>query len=108
MRGFKDQSLSGNSGGYWRNQLRWTRPVGWAPLQPFVRQYGLAFAYDLGQIQGDRNNARTHGRLSGNALEFSARGLNLAVSLTFARSLERPGVIERREHPIYARLDLFY
>lgn len=108
VRGFKEQSLSGNSGGYWRNQLRWTRPVGWAPLQPFVRQYGLAFAYDLGQIQGDRNNARAHGRLSGNALEFSARGPNLAVSLTFARSLERPDVIERQEHPIYARIDLFY
>ncbi|MGK6670262.1 ShlB/FhaC/HecB family hemolysin secretion/activation protein [Pseudomonas aeruginosa] len=27
MRGFKDQTLTGDSGGYWRNQLRWRRAV---------------------------------------------------------------------------------
>jgi len=27
VRGFKDQSLSGDSSGYWRNPLRWSKPV---------------------------------------------------------------------------------
>ncbi|MGC6801786.1 ShlB/FhaC/HecB family hemolysin secretion/activation protein, partial [Pseudomonas aeruginosa] len=27
VRGFKDQTLTGDSGGYWRNQLRWRRAV---------------------------------------------------------------------------------
>ncbi|MDX3995099.1 ShlB/FhaC/HecB family hemolysin secretion/activation protein [Pseudomonas aeruginosa] len=108
VRGFKGQSLSGDSGGYWRNQLRWTRPVTWAPLQPYLQQYGVAFAYDLGVIHGDRYNPELKGRLSGNAFEFSARGQHLAASLTLARSLERPAVIENREHPLYFRVDLFF
>lgn len=108
VRGFKEQSLSGDSGGYWRNQLRWTRPVTWAPLQPYLQQYGVAFAYDLGVIHGDRYNPELKGRLSGNAFEFSARGQHMAASLTLARSLERPAVIENREHPLYFRVDLFF
>lgn len=108
VRGFKEQSLSGDSGGYWRNQLRWSRPVTWAPLQPYLREYGVAFAYDLGVIHGDRYNPELQGRLSGNAFEFSARGQHLAASVTLARSLERPAVIENREHPLYFRVDLFF
>lgn len=108
VRGFKEQSLSGDSGGYWRNQLRWSRPVTWAPLQPYLREYGVAFAYDLGVIHGDRYNPELKGRLSGNAFEFSARGQHLAASVTLARSLERPAVIENREHPLYFRVDLFF
>ena len=108
VRGFKEQSLSGDSGGYWRNQLRWTRPVTWAPLQPYLQQYGVAFAYDLGVIHGERYNPELKGRLSGNAFEFSARGQHLAASVTLARSLERPAVIENREHPLYFRVDLFF
>ena len=108
VRAFKDQNLSGDSGGYWRNQLRWTRPVTWAPLQPFVQQYGAALAYDVGVISHDQHNPGASGRLSGHALELSARGEHLAASVTFAHSLERPDVITERERPVYFRLDLFF
>lgn len=108
VRGFKEQSLSGDSGAYWRNQLRWTRPVAWAPLQPYLQQYGVAFAYDVGVIHGDRYNPELKGRLSGNAIELSTRGQHLAASVTFSRSLERPDVIASREHPLYFRVDLFF
>ncbi|WP_095109569.1 ShlB/FhaC/HecB family hemolysin secretion/activation protein [Pseudomonas sp. Irchel 3E20] len=111
VRGFQDQTLSGDSGGYWRNQLRWRRAVTWQPLLPLVNEYGVAFAYDVGVIEG-RNlspEAReVHGRMSGNALEFNARGKYLATSVSFARSLERPGIIEKRERPVYFRVDLFF
>lgn len=108
VRGFKEQTLSGDSGGYWRSQLRWRRPVSWQPLQPFVQEYGVALAYDLGVIQGGRYNPETHGRLSGNAVELSARGQHLSAALTFARSLERPDAITRREHPVYFSVDLYF
>lgn len=108
VRGFKEQSLSGDSGGYWRNQLRWSRPISWAPLQPYLQEYGVAFAYDVGVIHGDRYNPELKGRLSGNAIELSARGRHLAASVTFSRSLERPDAIENREHPLYFRADLFF
>lgn len=108
VRGFKEQSLSGDTGGYWRNQLRWRKPVAWEPLRPFVHEYGLALAYDLGVIHGGRHNPEQRGRLSGNAIELSARGRYLAASLTFAQSLERPDAISRQEHPTYLRVDLFF
>lgn len=108
VRGFKEQSLSGDSGAYWRNQVRWRRPVAFEPLRPFLQEYGVALAYDLGVIHGNRHNGTQHGRLSGNAVEFSTRGRNVAASVTFARSLERPDAIERQEHPVYFRFDLFF
>lgn len=108
VRGFKEQSISGDSGGYWRNQLRWRKPVAWEPLRPFVQEYGLALAYDVGVISGGRYNPEQRGRLSGNAIELSARGQHMAASLTLARSLERPDAIERQEHPLYFRLDFFF
>lgn len=108
VRGFKEQSLAGDSGGYWRNQLRWSRPVAWEPLRPLVQEYGVAFAYDMGVISGGRYNPDQHGRLSGSAIELSARGQHMAASVTLARSLERPEAIERQEHPLYFRVDLFF
>ncbi|WXL25568.1 ShlB/FhaC/HecB family hemolysin secretion/activation protein [Ectopseudomonas mendocina] len=108
IRGYKDQSLTGDTGAYWRNQIRWRRPVSWELLQPFVQEYGVAFAYDVGVISGDSYNPEQKGRLSGNAIELSARGKYLAVSATFARSLERPDALERQEHPVYFRADIFF
>ncbi|VXC34545.1 Hemolysin activation/secretion protein [Pseudomonas sp. 8Z] len=108
VRGFKEESLSGDSGGYWRNQLRWRRPVSWEVLRPFVHEYSLAFAYDVGVIHGGRYNPEQRGRMSGNALEFALRGQNLAASVSFAHSLDRPDAIARDERPVYFRFDLFF
>ncbi|MDU4250648.1 ShlB/FhaC/HecB family hemolysin secretion/activation protein [Pseudomonas sp.] len=108
IRGFKDQTLSGDSGYYWRNQLRWRRAVTWEPLLPWVQEYGVAYAYDFGAIEHGRYNPGLSGRMSGHGVEFSARGQYAAASVTLARSLERPDIIERREHPVYFRVDLFF
>lgn len=108
VRGFKDQSLSGDTGGYWRNQVRWRRPIAVESLRPWFHEFGLAFAYDLGVIHGGPHNPEVRGRMSGNAFEFSLSGTHLAASASFARSLERPDIIEDRERPIYFRLDAFF
>ena len=108
VRGFKDQSLTGDSGGYWRNQLQWWRPVGWAPLQSVVQEYGLALAYDQGVIEHGPYNPVQHGRMSGNAIGLSARGRHLNATLTFSRSLERPAAIAQQEHPLYFRVELLF
>ena len=108
VRGFKEQSLSGDSGGYWRNQLNWQRPFSWAPLQPWFNQYGAALAYDVGVISHGQHNPLAHGRLTGQALELNARGAHLAASVTFAQSLERPTPIREAESPLYFRVDVFF
>ena len=107
VRGFKDQYLMGDSGGYWRNEVRWSRPVAWDRLRPALTEYGLALAYDQGVISRDHTDTDQHGRLSGNAVELFARGRYLGASVTFAHSLERPGAVADRETPIYFSLNLF-
>lgn len=107
VRGFKDHYLSGDSGGYWRNELRWTRSVAWAWLRPAFAEYGASLAYDMGVISNTRYAGDQHGRVSGNAIELFARSQHAALSLTFAHSLERPAAIADREAPIYLRMDFF-
>ncbi|MBF6033712.1 ShlB/FhaC/HecB family hemolysin secretion/activation protein [Pseudomonas sp. P155] len=107
IRGYKDQSLSGDSGGYWRNDLRWSRPVTIEWLQPVFSEYGTSLGYDQGVIQNGRYNGDQHGRMSSNSLDLFARGQHVAASVTFAHSLERPDALTEREAPIYFRLDFF-
>lgn len=107
IRGYKDQSLSGDSGGYWRNDLRWSRPVSAEWLRPAFAEYGASLGYDQGVIRDNRYNGDQHGRLSSNSLELFARGRYVAASVTFAHSLERPDALPEREAPIYFRVDFF-
>lgn len=107
VRGFKDQQLSGDSGGYWRNDVRWSRPVTWGWMRPVFAQYGASVGYDQGVIRNDRYNDITHGRVSSNSVELFARGQYVSTSVTFAHSLERPTALSEREAPIYVRLDFF-
>jgi hemolysin activation/secretion protein len=107
VRGYKDQLLAGDSGGYWRNELRLTRPVTLDWLRPAFSDYGIAASYDQGVIANGRYNDDEHGRLSSNAFECFARGQHVAATVTFAHSLERPGGLVERESPIYFRMDFF-
>lgn len=107
VRGFKDQQLSGESGGYWRNDVRWARPVTLDWLRPAFAEYGASVGYDQGVISHGRYNDDVHGRVSSNSLELFARGKHVSTSVTFAHSLERPAVMSEREAPIYFRMDFF-
>jgi len=107
IRGYKDQTLSGDSGGYWRNDLRWSRPVTWGWLQPLLSEYGTSLGYDQGVIRHDRYSVEQHGRMTSDSIELFARGKHVAATVTFANSLERPVPITEREAPIYFRLDFF-
>jgi hemolysin activation/secretion protein len=107
VRGFKEHTLTGNSGGYWRNQLRWRRTVGWQPLKAFVSDYSVALAWDIGAIARNSRRDEAPGRMSGNAIELTAQGPWLSASLTFARALEHPSEIER-ERPVYFNIGLTY
>ncbi|MEB0048690.1 MULTISPECIES: ShlB/FhaC/HecB family hemolysin secretion/activation protein [unclassified Pseudomonas] len=107
IRGYKDQSLSGDSGGYWRNDLRWSRPISFEWLRPVFAEYGTSLGYDQGVISANRYNGAQHGRMSSDSVELFARGQHVAASVTFAHSLERPYALTEREAPIYFRMDFF-
>ena len=107
VRGFKDQYLSGDTGGYWRNELRWSRPVAWDWMRSTLAEYGAALAYDQGVISNTGHAGDQHGRLSGNALELFARGRHLSMGLTFAHSRQRAAGVER-DSPVYFHVDLTF
>ncbi|WP_229803432.1 ShlB/FhaC/HecB family hemolysin secretion/activation protein [Litchfieldella qijiaojingensis] len=98
VRGFKEQSLSGDSGGYWRNQVTWQHPLDAA--RPLFDSVEASLAYDVGVIHHGRHNPELHGRLSGYALGLGLRGKYLAANVSVAHSLERPDVLPRRETPL--------
>ena len=105
IRGYKDQSLNGDSGYYWRNDLRWSRQVTLDWLRPVLAEYGLGLGYDVGAIRNDRYSGDQHGRVSSDSVELFVRGRNLSASVIFAHSLERPNTLMAREAPIYFSLD---
>ena len=89
--------------------------LGWAPFgNAGLGIPGWGSAKSSGQTSRVRSACldmtldHDSGRLSGHAVEFNARGQYLAATLSFARSLERPSALERREHPVYFRVDLFF
>ncbi|UFH50128.1 ShlB/FhaC/HecB family hemolysin secretion/activation protein [Pseudomonas sp. KNUC1026] len=102
VRAYKTQSLSADSGGYWRTDLRWSRPLAGRVLN----QYGIGLGYDAGAVRANRQTRERAGRATGHALELFARGPQLGLSLTLAHSLERPAALPRRERPVYFNLDL--
>ena len=110
VRGFKDQTLYGSTGGYWRTQLNWHHAVPWAWLQPFCQEVGVALAWDLGAIERDEANRYTgqYGRLAGHALELSARGRHARARLILARSEKRPEAFRKHETPLWMRVDVVY
>jgi len=106
VRGFKEQSLSGDSGGYWRNEIGWRHPFDIA--RPLFDTWNLSLAYDAGVIRHGQYNPELHGRMSGYALSLGLSGKHLSANVSFAHSLERPAVIASRETPVYfdIRLDI--
>jgi hemolysin activation/secretion protein len=100
VRAFREQSLAGDTGGYWRNQLRWTKPVG----SPWLREWGAMLAWDAGAIKHSRHSGNQHGRMGSKAVEWFARSKYAQASLAWARSLDRPNAIEKPEQTVYFRL----
>ncbi|MBY5930165.1 ShlB/FhaC/HecB family hemolysin secretion/activation protein [Halomonas sp. DP8Y7-3] len=99
VRGYKDQTLSGDSGGYWRNEISWARPL---PTEvPLVDRLEASLAYDVGVIRHDDDSGDQHGRLSGMALGLGVSGDYLSASVTLAKSIDRPDAIDHRESPVY-------
>ena len=106
VRGFREQSLSGDSGGYWRNDLTWQTPVALAAINPWFQRFSVTAAYDAGVIHGGQYNPELHGRMTSRALTLALNGKHLGISVTLAESLSRPDAIANKEHPVWFRLDL--
>lgn len=104
VRGFKEQTLSGDSGGYWRNEIRWRRALDVA--RPLFHSLDTWLAHDLGVIHHGDHNPDIHGRMSGVAIGLGLAGDHLAASVSVGRSLERPDALPESETPVYFSVQL--
>ncbi len=85
VRGFKEQYLSGDNGGYWRNELNY-------PLftLPVLGQISATVALDGGWLERDRFDKFASGTLWGTAASLSSAGRWFASQITLGTPLTYP------------------
>ncbi|WP_417836297.1 ShlB/FhaC/HecB family hemolysin secretion/activation protein [Thalassospira tepidiphila] len=104
VRGFRDDTLSGDIGGYVRNELVWSSAAAAFGLPDNilnnVQPYG---AFDWGWIKRDNSEAREKGTLRGVALGIRAYGKYVSLSAEYAHGMSSPDFLEKNGHEINFR-----
>lgn len=95
VRGFKEQSLSGNRGGYWRNELTWQ----WMTV-PGVGALSATAALDAGHVVNQKGITEG-GTLTGTALGLALAGRWLSQSLTLGIPLSYPDRLNPDKQVVY-------
>ncbi|SHN69917.1 ShlB/FhaC/HecB family hemolysin secretion/activation protein [Desulfovibrio litoralis] len=104
VRGFHEESATGDQGGYVRNEAGWNIPFGENTLKymPFNNMQ-VYTAYDLGHIIKDKNDPFERGSLDGVSLGLRTQG-DLAFDLTASKPLNAPSYIDKNDTEIYFSL----
>ncbi|WP_084516257.1 ShlB/FhaC/HecB family hemolysin secretion/activation protein [Desulfovibrio cuneatus] len=104
VRGFHEESATGDQGGYVRNEVGWNVPWGEKTLKymPFNNMQVYA-AYDLGGIIKDKDDPFERGRLDGVSIGLRTQG-DLAFDLTVSKPLNAPSYIHKRDTEVYFSL----
>ncbi|WP_300002423.1 ShlB/FhaC/HecB family hemolysin secretion/activation protein [uncultured Cedecea sp.] len=96
VRGFKEQYLSGNRGGYWRNELNQQLLT-----LPFTDgMLSATAAVDIGHVVSQKG-ITDGGTLSGASLGLGLSGKQLSQSLTVGIPLSWPGSLNPDKHVVY-------
>ncbi len=95
VRGFKEQYLSGNRGGYWRNELTWQ----WMTI-PGVGTLSATGALDAGHVVSQKG-ITDGGTLTGTSLGLELAGRWLSQSLTVAMPLSYPDRLNPDKQVVY-------
>lgn len=104
VRGFQHDSLSGDSGGYVRNEL--STPVLPEKQRPawLTNTLGVPqayFAYDAGFIHKDKTDEYERGTLQGLALGLRASGKRFGTDLCLSHALDAPAFMKNRNWELY-------
>nr|WP_321255395.1 ShlB/FhaC/HecB family hemolysin secretion/activation protein [uncultured Pseudodesulfovibrio sp.] len=106
VRGFSIDSLSGDSGGYIRNELSWR-----LPFQNYytdkISACELFAGYDYGMILRDENDPYERGCLQGIALGLRTFG-KLSASATIAKAIAAPDFLEKENFEIYSAVTVTF
>lgn len=103
VRGFKEQYLSGDAGGYLRNELNYSLFT-----LPVLGEVSALAAIDGGWLKSDAMNRESTGTLWGSAVGLSTRVRNVYTQYTVGIPLSYPGHLQPDHVSIYARVGLVF
>ncbi|WP_342755384.1 ShlB/FhaC/HecB family hemolysin secretion/activation protein [Pantoea sp. MBD-2R] len=103
VRGFKEQYLSGDAGGYLRNELNYS-----LFRLPDIGEVSSLLAVDGGWLKSDPQNRRSTGTLWGSAVGFATRNTHFYSQYTLGIPLSYPGELAPDRVSIYARFGLIF
>lgn len=95
VRGLKEQYLSGNRGGYWRNELTWQ----WMTV-PGVGAFSATGALDTGHVMRQKG-ITDGGTLTGASVGLELTGRRLSQALTLGMPLSYPDRLSPDKHVVY-------
>lgn len=103
VRGFKEQYLFGDVGGYLRNELSYSLFT-----LPLLGEVSALAAVDGGWLKSDAQNRESTGTLWGSAIGLGTRGRYVYSQYTLGIPLSYPGYLQPDRVSIYARVGLVF
>jgi hemolysin activation/secretion protein len=85
VRGFKEQYLIGNNGGYWRNELNWK-----LTRLPLLGELALTGALDSGWLKTNKKRDAEGGNVTGTSLGISLSNNHMNQAVTVGKPLIYP------------------
>lgn len=109
VRGFKEDSLSGDVGGYARTELSWTLPAtDWNLFDKTFGRFTPYGALDTGWIKADPAEDGEGGVLAGWALGLRTSNGVVSFDVAWAEPLKRHHSLTRRGRELYTSLSIAY
>lgn len=99
VRGFKEQYLSGDKGGYWRNEINWN-----LFRLPVIGAVGAVAAIDGGYLRHDHQDPYASGTLWGGGVGLTSNGEYFSSQLTVGWPLAYPDRLEPDRVSVYYRI----
>jgi len=103
VRGFKEQYISGDNGGYWRNELNWSLFT-----LPWVGDVGVLAAIDGGWLKKDGQDRYASGTLWGTALGLTATNRGYSSQFTVGTPVDYPDWLAPDHLVIYYRFSVVF
>lgn len=103
VRGFKEQYLSGDNGGYLRNELNYSLFTA-----PFLGEVSATAALDGGWLKSDAQNREFTGTIWGSSVGVGTRNNAFYTQYTLGIPVRYPDYLQPDHVSIYARIGLYF
>ncbi|AOE41776.1 peptide transporter [Pantoea agglomerans] len=103
VRGYKEQYLSGDVGGYLRNELNYSLFT-----LPAIGEVSTTLALDGGWLQSDKQDRYAAGTLWGSSLGLGTRNAHVSTQLSLGIPVNYPNYLAPDRLSVYARVGLVF